>query len=85
VTQDAVHEIIQRALEDAEFRGRLAVAPAEVLAGYELTDEERARFTSGTAHAERLEERMSKSDLTAAISAKTSSPSLPPRSRERSG
>lgn len=63
-------------MSDASFRALLARDPAAALAGYDLTDDERAAFHSGTARAERLEERMSKSDLSAAMAIKTASPLL---------
>ena len=76
MTQQARDDILDRALTDASFRALLARDPAKALAEYDLTPEERAAFASGTARAEKLEERMSKSDLAAGISIKTSSPLL---------
>src|SRR5260221_281781 len=49
---------------------------AAALAQYDLAPEERAMFQTGTARAERLEDRMSKSDLSAAMGVKTSTPTL---------
>jgi hypothetical protein len=63
-------------MTDARFRALLARDPAAALADYALTPEERAMFRVGTARAERLEDRMSKSDLSAGMSVKTSSPLL---------
>jgi hypothetical protein len=63
-------------MTDASFRALLSRDPAAALAQYDLTPEERALFQTGTARAERLEDRMSKSDLSAAMSVKTSSPVL---------
>ena len=76
MTQQARDDILDRALTDASFRALLARDPAKALAEYDLTPEERAAFASGTARAEKLEERMSKSDLAAGVSIKTSSPLL---------
>jgi hypothetical protein len=76
VTQQARDDILDRALTDPAFRALLARDPAKALAGYDLTPDERAAFATGTARAERLEERMSKSDLAAGIAIKTSSPWL---------
>ena len=76
MTQQARDDILDRALTDPSFRALLARDPAKALADYDLTPEERAAFASGTARAEKLEERMSKSDLAAGISIKTSSPLL---------
>ncbi len=83
MSEEAVNAILQRAMEDADFRRRLADDPDKALSGYELSADERAAFTTGTVGAERLEERMSKTDLSAAISAKTSSPSLRAPSQKR--
>jgi hypothetical protein len=68
-------------MTDRTFRALLARDPAAALAGYDLTAEERALFTSGTTGVERLEDRMSKSDLAASIAVKTSSPFLNAPSR----
>lgn len=76
MTMQAVSEVIDRAMRDPEFRRRLAADPAVALAGFDLTDEERSAFAVNTVAAEQLEERMSKSDLSAGIAAKTSSPLL---------
>ncbi len=75
--------IIERAMTDAAFRALLARDPAAALAGYDLTPEERATFTTGTARAERLEERISKTDLSAGMSIKTSSPILKAPSQKK--
>ena len=72
----AVRDVLQRAIDDAAFRERLARDPDGALAEYDLTPEERARFIAGTLTAERLEERLSKTDLSAALSAKASAPTL---------
>ncbi|HKW77487.1 MAG TPA: Os1348 family NHLP clan protein [Candidatus Limnocylindria bacterium] len=76
MTQAARDAILERAMTDPAFRSLLARDPAKALAGYDLTSEERAMFQTGTARAERLEDRMSKSDLAAAVAVKTSSPLL---------
>ena len=75
--------IIERAMTDAAFRALLARDPSAALAGYDLTPEERATFTTGTARAERLEERISKTDLSAGMSIKTSSPILKAPSQKK--
>ena len=76
MTQEALDAVLERALADASFRALLASDPKAALAGYQLSDEERGAFQTGTARAERLEERTSKSDLAAAMAIKTSSPIL---------
>jgi len=83
VTQQARDAIVERAMSDPEFRALLARDPAAALAEYDLTTEERAMFQTGTARAERLDDRMSKSDLSAAIALKTSSPLLKAPSENR--
>ena len=80
---EAREMIIERAMTDAAFRALLARDPAAALAGYDLTPEERATFTTGTARAERLEERISKTDLSAGMSIKTSSPILKAPSQKK--
>ncbi len=76
MSQKVLDEVLERAMNDAAFRALLARDPAKALAGYDLTPEERAAFQRGSARAERLEDRMSKSDLSAAMAVKTSSPLL---------
>jgi hypothetical protein len=76
VSQEAREAIVERAMSDAAFRALLVKDPAAALASYDLTPEERAMFHSGTVHAERLEDRVSKSDLGAAMSVKTSSATI---------
>lgn len=83
MTQRARDEILERAMVDAAFRSRLASDPVAALAEYDLTPEERAAFHTGTVKAERLEERMSKSDLSSAMAVKTSSPMLKAPSEKR--
>jgi len=76
MSQEARDAIVDRAMSDAKFRALLMSDPAAALASYDLTPEERAMFQSGTARAERLEDRISKSDLAASLSVKTSSPTI---------
>lgn len=76
MSQSERDAVLERAMVDAAFRALLSRDPATALADYDLTAEERAAFQTGTARAERLEDRTSKSDLSAAMSVKTSSPSL---------
>jgi hypothetical protein len=76
MSQEARDAIVDRAMSDARFRALLMSDPAAALASYDLTPEERAMFQSGTAAAERLEDRISKSDLAATMSVKTSSPTI---------
>jgi hypothetical protein len=80
MTAEAVLQVLERALNDATFRDLLAKDPDAVLAGYDLTDVERATFSSGTAKFERLEERVSKNDLSAAFAIKTGGVVLRPPS-----
>jgi hypothetical protein len=83
MSSEALQTVLERAMNDAGFRARLAADPASALVGYDLTDEEKAAFAAGTAKAERLEERMSKTDLSSALGAKSSSPRLPARPEPR--
>ncbi|HEY3218554.1 MAG TPA: Os1348 family NHLP clan protein [Candidatus Limnocylindria bacterium] len=76
MSQQARDQVVERAMTDASFRALLASDPAAALVDYDLTAEERAMFQTGTARAERLEDRMSKSDLSVAMGVKTSSPLL---------
>lgn len=76
MSQEARDAIVDRAMSDAPFRALLMSDPAAALASYDLTPEERAMFQSGTARTERLEDRISKSDLGASLSVKTSSPTI---------
>jgi hypothetical protein len=41
MSQDAVSQIIGRAVTDAEFRGLLLSSPEQALEGYDLTDHEK--------------------------------------------
>lgn len=77
-----MHAVLERAIGDAAFRELLARDPAAALAGFDLTPEERARFASGTARAERLEPRVSKSDLSAAFGVKTGAVDVRPPSEK---
>lgn len=76
MSQSERDAVLERAMNDASFRALLARDPAAALSGYDLTAEERAAFQTGTVHAERLEERISKTDLSAGMSVKTSAPLL---------
>ncbi len=76
MSQRARDDILERAMTDAAFRALLARDPAAALAEYDLTPGERALFHRTTARAERLEDRISKTDLAAGMSVKTSSPLL---------
>ncbi len=76
-----MQQIIDRAIGDAAFRELLARDPESALRGYDLAPEERAKFGSGTARAERLEPRVSKSDLSAGLGVKTGTVDIRPRSR----
>jgi len=48
VSREKLEEILARAIEDDAFRTRLLAAPAEALAGYELSAEERQAFLAGS-------------------------------------
>ncbi len=85
MTMQAVQDVMERAMADSAFRKLLASAPDVALASYDITTEERAAFATGTVGAARLEEGMSKTDLSAAVSAKTSSPLMRPPSQNRRG
>lgn len=80
MSADAVLEVLDRAMQDAKFRALLQRAPDKALAVYDLTPEERAAFRGGSLRVEALEERISKTDLSAIISAKTASPLTKPPS-----
>lgn len=83
MSQQALDSVLERAISDAGFRAQLAKDPATALIGYDLTDEERAAFKTGSVHVERLEDRMSKSDLSSVMAAKTSTPLMRPPSKKR--
>ncbi len=83
MSSDAVNLVLERAMVDADFRKRLASDPESALAEFDLSDEERAAFTSGSVSAEPLEERISKTDLSSIMGGKTSSPNLKPPSGRR--
>ena len=76
MSQEARDAIVDRAMSDAAFRAQLLSDPATALAEYDLTPEERAMFQSSDAKAERLEDRVSKSDLAASMSIKTSTATI---------
>jgi len=48
VSREKLEEILARAIEDDAFRTRLLAAPAEALAGYDLSAEERQAFLAGS-------------------------------------
>jgi hypothetical protein len=77
-----VNEVIERVMRDEAFRDRLAADPGATLAEFDLTPDERGAFGAGKLSAEALEPRISKTDLSAGMSAKTSSPIAPPRRTE---
>lgn len=81
MSAEHVQAILDRALGDAAFRELLARDADAALAGYELTPEERGRFGTGTARAERLEPRVSKNDLSAAFAVKTGGIDIRPPSQ----
>ncbi len=83
MSQEARDAIVERAMTDAAFRALLLKDPAAALSSYDLTPEERALFQTGTAKVERLEDRVSKSDLAATMSIKTSSPTIHAPSQKR--
>lgn len=89
MSAEHVQRIVDRAMTDVGFRELLARDPGTALGPYDLTAEERAKFASGTARVERLEPRMSKSDLTAGMGVKTGTVDVRPPSRaggkDRSG
>ena len=80
---EALNAVLDRAMADAAFRASLAADPASALAGCDLTDEERSKFTTGSASAERLEQRMSKTDLSAAFGGKNANLRAPSEPRRR--
>ncbi len=81
MSAERLQEILDRAMSDAAFRELLARDPDAALAGYGLSAEERAKFGSGTARAERLEPRVSKSDLSAGLGVKTGTVDIRPPSQ----
>ncbi|HEU5300461.1 MAG TPA: hypothetical protein VFW08_13280 [bacterium] len=48
MSRETLEEILARAVEDDAFRLRLLSAPAEALAGYSLSIEERQAFLVGS-------------------------------------
>ncbi|MDE3112925.1 MAG: hypothetical protein KGN00_11165 [Chloroflexota bacterium] len=81
MSAEQLHEILDRAMSDAAFRELLARDADAALKGYDLTAEERAKFGSGTARVERLEPRVSKSDLSAGLGVKTGTVDIRPPSQ----
>ena len=49
MSKESVTQILERASEDARFREQLANNPESALAGYDLTQEERAALMNGDA------------------------------------
>lgn len=83
MSAEVVQQVLEKALSDPAFRRKLSEAPEEALGAFDLTPEERAAFRGGRLGAERLEERISRTDLSAAIAAKTASPLLKAPSETR--
>ncbi|MBI2323508.1 MAG: hypothetical protein HYU87_00885 [Chloroflexi bacterium] len=81
MSAEQVQAIVDRAIAEAPFRELLSRDPATALAEYDLTPDERARFGSGTARAERLEPRVSRNDLSAALGVKTGTVDIRPPSK----
>jgi hypothetical protein len=68
MSQEAVVEIITKAVVDNDFRQRLITKPETALAGYDLTAQEKEDFSKLTpenfdAFASELEQRVSKTGL----------------------
>ncbi len=68
MSQEAVTQIVTKALNDSEFREQLFDHPDTALAGFELTEEERNGLSGLTreefdAYATDIEERLSKGGL----------------------
>ncbi len=81
MTMQAVSDVIERVVHDEAFRERLKSNPDAALADYDLSPEERAAFDVGRVGAERLDPRISKSDLSGGVVAKTSTTPVPPPKR----
>lgn len=81
MSAEALHEVVERAMTDPAFRELLARDPDTALAQYDLSPAERSRFGTGSARAEPLDPRISKSDLAAGIGARTSTVDISPPSR----
>ncbi len=82
---EQVQAILDRAIADEAFRELLAHDADAALQGYDLTPEERARFGTGTAHAESLEPRVSRTDLSAGFAVKTGAIDVRPPSETLKG
>src|SRR3989442_13162201 len=52
---EALNAVLDRAMNDAAFRAKLAADPTSTLAGYHLTDDRPSRCTAGAAQADRLD------------------------------
>jgi hypothetical protein len=68
VSDDAVQEVIKKAVADVEFRSRLFSDSETALSGYDLTEEERASLSAldegaFDALAAEVEERISRAGL----------------------
>jgi hypothetical protein len=66
MSEEAINEVIRRALVDDEFRSQLFSDPEAALSGYDLTEEERASLSAMQeqafdAFASEIEERISRS------------------------
>jgi hypothetical protein len=47
VSRQALEEVLARAMEDNQFRGRMLREPAEALDGYDLSPQERQALIAG--------------------------------------
>lgn len=47
MSRQALEEVLARAMEDNQFRGRLLHEPAEALDGYDLSPQERQALIAG--------------------------------------
>jgi hypothetical protein len=70
MSQEAVMEVIQKAVDDEDFRKLLVSKPGEALTDFDLSDEERSNLSNITAEAfdglmSNLEERASRAGLLA--------------------
>lgn len=83
MSAEQLQVILDRALTDAAFRDLLARDPGAALGGYDLSPDERAKFGTGTARVEPLEQRVSKTDLSAALGVKTGTVDIRPPSEGR--
>jgi hypothetical protein len=49
MSKSALESVVQKAMSDQSFRAKLKQNPESALAGYDLTAEEKAAITSGSA------------------------------------